>query len=307
MKSSNRSVVASFHHFVDLYRAVGCPRIPKLTIVDTLRLEHFNDGNRNTHPFRGDFFSLMLILKPNISFKINDAFQRMSAGSMAFHVPNQIRSFMKDGDLSGYVLYFKSELFGLGVKSKFFRQFPFLDWTTAQFMTLNAVDLLTIQPLFEKLLRESESESPSLDLLKGYASVLLFELKRIYERNKQAMQLPNSRAGEIALQFENLVRVHYADKRAVQDYAAMLNVSPKYLSKCVKAALGKAALEVIHDALIVEAKSLLFQTEKSISEIAAALQFESAAQFSTFFKEKTTVSPTDFREERRFLHNLAAF
>ena len=47
---------------------------------------------------------------------------------------------------------------------------------------------------------------------------------------------------------------------------------------------------------LLRAKELLTTSQLSISEIAYALQFENAGQFSTFFRRRENVTPSEFRE-----------
>jgi len=46
---------------------------------------------------------------------------------------------------------------------------------------------------------------------------------------------------------------------------------------------------------LTEAKVLLKQTEKTISEIAHELKFEDQSYFSRFFKKHTCVTPQEYR------------
>lgn len=47
---------------------------------------------------------------------------------------------------------------------------------------------------------------------------------------------------------------------------------------------------------LLKAKELLTSSSMNISEIAYSLKFENAGQFSTFFKKKEGVTPSEFRE-----------
>jgi AraC-like DNA-binding protein len=76
----------------------------------------------------------------------------------------------------------------------------------------------------------------------------------------------------------------------------MLNKSPKTLSNLFALYNHKSPLLVIQERIVLEAKRLLFYTEKSSKEIAYYLGFEDANNFSKFFKKHTTISPTDFKK-----------
>jgi AraC-like DNA-binding protein len=81
----------------------------------------------------------------------------------------------------------------------------------------------------------------------------------------------------------------------VNDVAASLHVSPKYLSSLLRSLTGQNAQQHIHDKLIEKAKEKISTTELSISEIAYELGFEHLQSFSRLFKAKTASSPLEFR------------
>ena len=58
----------------------------------------------------------------------------------------------------------------------------------------------------------------------------------------------------------------------------------------------KSPINIIHDRIITEAKRLVYYTDKSIKEISVELGFEDAAHFSKFFKNYTSVSPSELKK-----------
>jgi AraC family transcriptional activator of pobA len=66
-----------------------------------------------------------------------------------------------------------------------------------------------------------------------------------------------------------------------------LNLSANYLTDLLSKYTGKSTQEHIHLKLIDKAKSLLWGTENSISEIAYDLGFEHLSHFTKLFKSKT--------------------
>lgn len=78
-------------------------------------------------------------------------------------------------------------------------------------------------------------------------------------------------------------------------FASRLNSSANYLSDLLSKYTGKSTHEHIHLKLVDKAKSLLWSTENSISEIAYDLGFEHPSHFTKVFKSKTGLSPREFR------------
>jgi AraC family transcriptional regulator, transcriptional activator of pobA len=78
--------------------------------------------------------------------------------------------------------------------------------------------------------------------------------------------------------------------------AAQLNVSPKYLSDCLKNQIGQTAQQLIHEKLVEQAKDILVHSELTVNEIAYQLGFEFPQSFSKLFKSKTHQTPSEYRQ-----------
>lgn len=95
--------------------------------------------------------------------------------------------------------------------------------------------------------------------------------------------------------FYNLLLRHYKDARDVKFYADKLCLTPKYLSTLIREVTGKSALEWIHEYVVLEAKSLLKSTDKTIQQISDELNFPSQSYFGRYFKRLAGVSPKVYR------------
>ncbi|MEZ7496376.1 helix-turn-helix transcriptional regulator [Leeuwenhoekiella aequorea] len=84
---------------------------------------------------------------------------------------------------------------------------------------------------------------------------------------------------------------------SVEELAAHLNVSQRYLSDTLKNETGKTSTEHLQLYLINEAKNILLKPHKSIAEVAYELGFEYPQYFSRLFKKKEGISPTEYREK----------
>lgn len=73
-------------------------------------------------------------------------------------------------------------------------------------------------------------------------------------------------------------------------------INPTYLGEVIKKITGKSPKQILSDRIILEAKSLLNNTDMAISEIAYFLKFQDASNFTKFFKAKTGFSPTEARK-----------
>lgn len=102
---------------------------------------------------------------------------------------------------------------------------------------------------------------------------------------------------DLVRSFNLLVEQKFREFHQVQDYASMLNRSPKSLSNLFAKYSKESPLQVIKNRLILEAKRLLKFSDKSSKEIAFELGFEEPASFSRFFKNQVGASPSAFQKK----------
>lgn len=117
--------------------------------------------------------------------------------------------------------------------------------------------------------------------------------------NRQGVRKENSMQFETIRKFYVLVDTWFKEKKQVQEYADMLNKSPKTLANLLSTYQQPSAIRVIHNRIQAEAERLLLYTSKSSKEIALSLGFEDQATFSRFFKNATGLSTTEFRKKNK--------
>ena len=96
--------------------------------------------------------------------------------------------------------------------------------------------------------------------------------------------------------FVHLVETEYMMRHEVEYYAGKLCITPNYLNKIVKQALGTTTKAYIHQKLFAEAKRLLSYTVLSVREIAEWLHFDSASHFVRFFRKHSGMTPLQYRQ-----------
>jgi AraC-like DNA-binding protein len=78
-------------------------------------------------------------------------------------------------------------------------------------------------------------------------------------------------------------------------FANKLNLSSNYFGDLVKKETGISAQEYIQNKLINVAKERIFDSTKSVSEIAYELGFKYPQHFTRLFKQRVGYSPRDYR------------
>jgi AraC-like DNA-binding protein len=83
------------------------------------------------------------------------------------------------------------------------------------------------------------------------------------------------------------------------EVARHVGVSPGHLSELLKERTGRSFVELLRETRIQGACELLMQTEKSISEIAAACGFCDQSYFTHDFKDMRGMTPKQYRSQSR--------
>ncbi|CAN5818522.1 hypothetical protein BH24BAC1_BH24BAC1_19440 [soil metagenome] len=140
------------------------------------------------------------------------------------------------------------------------------------------------------------------ELLVSYLKILLVKAVRLKSQQNPALAKAFEEDTEpfILQKLKDHIEEHFRSKHAPNEYADLLNISPKALGKLTKSHFNKTLTFLIADRIIIEAKRELYLTSKPIKEIAFALGFGDEYYFSRFFKNNADVSPHGYRESVGF-------
>lgn len=155
-----------------------------------------------------------------------------------------------------------------------------------------------ILPKFENLYRSLHivsSDSGNPQVLKALQhSIIAFYYRYAY-RCYDLMNASGDTAGRLSDRFIKLVKDMFKTERFLEYYAEELGVTPKHLSRTVKAQTGYSAASWIERFLILEAKILLKSTNLTIQQISDNLNFPTQSFFGKYFKKNVGVSPKFYR------------
>lgn len=156
-------------------------------------------------------------------------------------------------------------------------------WVLAKYI-IKQQDISTNSDIEEHLLRH-------LNYSFLYSSIHKMNQTKSFEAS------PRNQQQNIVLGFLKNLQHQRNEKLNVSDYAKMQHITTRHLSATVKQITGMSALDIIHRMVVHRAKNELTETNKPISEIAFELGYTDPYTFSHFFKKKSGLNPTDFREK----------
>ncbi len=156
----------------------------------------------------------------------------------------------------------------------------------------------TIRTLFSVLEEEfSVADSNQEEMLRILLKRLIIRCTRL--ARKQILKSDENQ-GDIDLirEFNVLVEEHFKTKKSVKEYAELMYKSPKTITNVFGKYSEESPLRVIHNRVIMEAKRLLFYTDKSAKEIGYELGYKDPAQFSKLFKNVVGMTTTEFKNSK---------
>lgn len=104
-----------------------------------------------------------------------------------------------------------------------------------------------------------------------------------------------SRSRTLIIKFLKLVAQHFRTTREVSFYAEQLCITTTYLYKLTHKRWYLSPKELIDNQTICEIKTLLSSTDMSVKEIAATLHFEDTPYMCRYFRQRTGISPMEYR------------
>lgn len=250
-----------------------------------------------------DFYKISF--KTNFSgrVKYGQGFYDFEEGGLAFLSPNQIVTMSGEaGGYEGYALYFHPDLIRGYPLAGMIHQYGFFAYAVSEALFLSDKERKVISSLFEAIETELQHDTDhfSQDVLVAQIELLLTYSNRFYNRQFITRKIIYN---DMIDRLNNYLDERFTAQNsvvsglpAVQDLADHLQVSARYLTDMLKSLTGQNAQQHIHNKLIEKAKDVLSVSNRSIAEIAYDLGFEHPQSFNKLFKQKTNMSPSEFRK-----------
>lgn len=225
-------------------------------------------------------------------------------GIMYFLAPQQVLQFedILLSEVKGMVLAVHPDfLQGYPLASQI-KNYGYFSYSSNEALHLSEREEDSVVTIMNNISREIEINIDRFtqDLLVTNVELLLKYCDRYYNRQFLIRKKVNN---DLLAKLENLLNDYFKGNKlsvngipTVQFLAQELNLTPNYLSDMLRVHTGQTTQQHIQNRLIEEAKVLLSTTAMSVSEIAYHLGFEHTQSFHRLFKNRTLVSPLQFRQ-----------
>lgn len=271
--------------------AVTLPHPNKLLIIEPLDYANPYDFH---HPHRHDYFEIILVKSGNGFQLIDFAPYDIHGGQLFTIYPGQVH-LMERNTAQGMIIQFRKNIFEfihpLKHSHLYFSQ-PQFDLDDETFS-----HLYSLTESIWQLLQKEELSPFSIHKAYSYLQILLITLTEQH-RDTTTLQLQ-----QVVTHFLSLLPQYVRSKKKVSEYCDLMGCNPDKLNLACKNGLGKTALKLIHEELILEIRRMLLLNQLSLKEIAYELNFDSPANFSGFIKVNTGLTPTELQASILKIYN----
>ena len=255
-----------------------------------------------------DFIITLFCAEGRMLLTIEEQEYRIEEGCLFVYLPGQtMNSFMLSQNAKVKVIAFARRAID---RSHYLNKYV---WQQIEYIRehpvflLNERERLITSHYYSLMMLKTQGTDGSFhhDVVRMLFQTLMMEFMMLVERKMGASADTNAAQDNkdasvrqstlIYRRFMSLLAESAGRVRSVSAFANMLNVTPKYLSKCVKDESGRAPLDLIHEATINTIRQQLRYSDKTIKEISTDLDFPNISFFGKFVKEHLGLSPTDYR------------
>lgn len=293
-------------------RIIKLEKISEYNVLKDIETKHplisvFDNNNTKTLPnhcrMHFGFYAIFLKSEKCGEMKYGRNTYDYDEGTLVFISPGQVIEINNEDNYqpTGLALLFHPDLIKGTTLGKQMSQYSFFSYDSNEALHLSLKEQQIIKDLYSKLEYELDQsiDKHSKGIVTNTIELLLNYCVRFYDRQFITRENINT---NILSKFENLLN-DYFQSETTQDlglpsvgyFADCLHLSSNYFGDLIKKETGKSAKEHIQLKLIDIAKERIFDTEKSISQIAFELGFKYPQHFNRMFKKSTGYTPNEYR------------
>ncbi len=292
--------ISQFHQLLGLPK----PEHPLISVINFNAITQKPTDEARTYIF--DFYSIYLKRISNAKFKYGQQESDFDEGVLFFMAPTQVFTIeVEKGKTlkpTGWMILIHPDFIWNSTLAKTIKQYDFFDYSINEALFLSAKEEKKMVGIIKNIQHEYQlnMDKFSQQIIISQIETLLNFSERYYHRQFITRKKTNhqilNRLEDVLTRYFNSDDLASNGLPTVQFIAATLNISPNYLSDLLKVFTGQSTQQHIHNKLIEKAKEKLTTTNLSVSEIAYELGFEHPQSFSKLFKNKTNLSPLEFRQ-----------
>jgi AraC family transcriptional activator of pobA len=248
-------------------------------------------------PHVHDYEELLIGLEGQIDHFIDFRSEIIDAPYVSFITAGKVhrlKPLVKDGRCNIWVLRFKSDF----IAETVFQLYSSFHDKANVCMKLNScftrLDTLCSM-IYNEYVREDADGAVVKQLLIALICIIESDKRNQTATAAESMNVQN----RTFRSFLEVLEQHYREPRGVEFYAEKLFMTARNLNLICQRVVHQSVSEIVETRKLLEAKTLLVTTDKTVAEIGFELGFNEKTYFTHVFKKKAGVSPSDFRKEMR--------
>lgn len=287
-----------------LHQILGVAK-PKHPLITVVNLEQIKNPNQMLGvKITSDLY--MISLKDHdCGMSYGRGHYDFEEGVLAFYEPGQVVSQteeVEEGNYSGWMLFFHPDLIRKSALGKKIHQYSFFSYDVNEALHLSDQERKMLYDCVEKIKYEYNQniDAHTQEVLVNNLELILNYSNRFYERQ---FHTRTSVHKDVVSVFERELKDYLSGDQlalngvpSVQFFADKVNLSANYLSDLLKRETGKNVKDHVNHWLIDKAKTLLLNSNNTVSEIAYQLGFNYPHYFTRMFKLHTGQTPNAYRQ-----------
>lgn len=280
---------------------------PLVSVIDFSKAKPRNWGNQKSVRIYYGFYCIFLKEVKCGDLRYGRNYYDYQEGTLVFIAPGQVLELENTGETyqpMGRALAFHPDLLPGTSLARSIHDYGFFRYRSNEALHLSEQERRIVMECLSKIESElhHDVDKYSKKLIASNIELFLNYCERFYDR--QFITRENANRG-ILEKFEELLNAYFVSAKpkeiglpSVAYFANELNLSANYFGDLIKKQTGKSAQEYIQNKLVETAKIRVFDTCKTINEVAYELGFKYPQHFSRLFKLKTGMSPSEYRKAR---------
>lgn len=259
------------------------------------------NGCGSMPPHVHEFYQIIWFRHGQGTHRVDFVNHPITDNTIFFIAPGQIHAFDGNENFDGVIILFNASFLvdEESSESIFLKYNVFNAYDTLPYYTVAEDEATQLMQLVDEMKREYSMKGTFAhkDYMQYLVRLFLIKVQRCGERSATPALSIASVANRTFVRFRQLLEQNFHRLHTVQEYADLLNISSRTLTKYVSQSTYHSPLQIINDRIALEAKRQLQHTSMSIKEIGYQLGFDDPSYFVKFFKRLTGSMPSDFRAQ----------
>jgi len=244
-------------------------------------------------PHRHQYEELILVTAGNPVHFIDFKKEILQPPCFVYVSMGKVHQFHADRASRGWAIRYLNEFIP---EAPFHFYNNFLDFTTIQLTPDNCLG--RFHQLCQMMQAEYERPFPDYNIIRPLLQAFMAMIEGERKHNMKADQQEGGPKQAQLIACNNFLRIleqNFRRPEGVAFYADKMNTSIRNLNLICVNVMGKTVSELIESRKLIEAKQLLLNTEKSISEIGYELGYNEKSYFTRVFHKKTGRTPSEYK------------